>query len=179
MVPLTLLTGKVPDASTFRVFGCAVFAKAPNNLRRKLGLKAFRGVMVGYLHHSPRYRMYNPATKRITTHFHVKVQEHVPGFGKSHLVDLSIDVFFDAGDDMTIPVSPSSVEPNNVDFHDAPAPLHDVDIPSRLRGPPTRFGNYVARVSTVPRLCATNQCSLGMSKESRMYRTLWLSLTSP
>jgi hypothetical protein len=38
----------VPDASKFRVFGCAVFAKVPDKLRRKLGEKAFRGVMVGY-----------------------------------------------------------------------------------------------------------------------------------
>jgi hypothetical protein len=38
-VPLTLLTGAVPDASAFRVFGSAVFAKVLDNLRRKLGLK--------------------------------------------------------------------------------------------------------------------------------------------
>jgi hypothetical protein len=31
-VPLSLLTSTVPDASTFRVFGCAVFAKVPDNL---------------------------------------------------------------------------------------------------------------------------------------------------
>jgi hypothetical protein len=48
-VPITLLTCAVLDASTVnRVFGCAVFAKVHDSLRRKLGLKAFRGVMVGY-----------------------------------------------------------------------------------------------------------------------------------
>jgi hypothetical protein len=46
-VPITLLTGAVPDACVFRVFGCTLFAKVPDNLRRKLGLKASRGVMVG------------------------------------------------------------------------------------------------------------------------------------
>jgi hypothetical protein len=30
-IPLTLLTSFVPDASTFRVFGCTVFAKVPTN----------------------------------------------------------------------------------------------------------------------------------------------------
>jgi hypothetical protein len=44
-VPLTLLTSEVFDASTFRVFGCAVFEKVPDNLLRKLGLEAFRGTM--------------------------------------------------------------------------------------------------------------------------------------
>jgi hypothetical protein len=46
--PLTLLTGEVPDASTSRVLGCAVFTKMPDNLRRKLSLKAFGAVMVLY-----------------------------------------------------------------------------------------------------------------------------------
>jgi hypothetical protein len=38
-VPITLLTYAVPDASTFRVFGCAVFTKVPDNLKRNLDLK--------------------------------------------------------------------------------------------------------------------------------------------
>jgi transposase InsO family protein len=39
-IPLTLLTSSVSDASKFRVFGCVVFAKVPDKLRRKLGEKA-------------------------------------------------------------------------------------------------------------------------------------------
>jgi hypothetical protein len=70
-VPLTLLTSSVPDASKFLVFGCAVFAKVPDKLRRKLGEKAFRGVMVGYPPNAPGYRVYNPETRRITTLVHV------------------------------------------------------------------------------------------------------------
>jgi hypothetical protein len=93
-VPITLLTSAVIDASTFRVFGCAVFAKVPDNLTRKLGLKAFRGVMVGYSKNSPGYRVYDPTTRRITTSVHVKFKELVPGFATSHHVDSSIDVFF-------------------------------------------------------------------------------------
>jgi hypothetical protein len=46
-VPLTMLTSTPPDAYKFRVFGCIVFAKVPDKLRRKLGEKTFRGVMVG------------------------------------------------------------------------------------------------------------------------------------
>jgi hypothetical protein len=34
-IPLTLLTSSLPDASKFRVFGCAVFAKVLDKLRRK------------------------------------------------------------------------------------------------------------------------------------------------
>jgi hypothetical protein len=52
-VPLTLMTSQAPDASKFCVFGCTVFANMPDKLRRKLGEKAFRGIMVGS-HLTPR-----------------------------------------------------------------------------------------------------------------------------
>jgi hypothetical protein len=70
-IPLTLLTSSVPDASKFRVFGCVVLAKVPNKLRRKLGEKANRGIMVGYSPDAPGYHVYNPETRRITTSVHV------------------------------------------------------------------------------------------------------------
>jgi hypothetical protein len=73
-----------------------MFAKVHDNLKRKLGLKAFRGVMVGYSHNSPGFRVYNPATRRITTSVHVQFEEILPGFGATHPVDSSIDVCADA-----------------------------------------------------------------------------------
>jgi hypothetical protein len=47
-VPLTLMTSGTQGATTLRVFGCIAFLKVPDKLRRKLGEKAFRGIMVGY-----------------------------------------------------------------------------------------------------------------------------------
>jgi hypothetical protein len=79
-VHLTLLTQVEPDASEFRVFGCTVFAKVPDKLRRKLGEKAFRGVMVGYPSDALGNRVYNPVTRSITTSVHVTFHEIVPGF---------------------------------------------------------------------------------------------------
>jgi hypothetical protein len=38
------------------------FAKVPDVLRRKLGEKTFRGIMVGYPHDAPGYRIYKPTT---------------------------------------------------------------------------------------------------------------------
>jgi hypothetical protein len=61
--------------------------------------------MVGYSHNSPGYRIYNLATRRITTSVHVKFEENVPGFGKSHPVASSINVCADAD---IVPVSPVS-----------------------------------------------------------------------
>jgi hypothetical protein len=161
-VLLTFLTGIVPDASTFRVFGCAVFAKVPDNLRRKLSLKAFRGVMVGHSHISPGYRVYNPATRRITTSVHVKFQESVPGFGTSHPLDSSIDVFFDADDALDAP----GVTTHTQLSHDGLDPikaLPDSGRPTRVTVPHARFGDYVAHVSTVPHVCVTDSCEPDLS----------------
>jgi hypothetical protein len=79
-VPLTLLTLVEPNASKFRVFGCTVFAKVPDKLRRKLGEKAFRGVMVSYPSNAPCSRVYNPVTRRIATSVHVMFKEIINGF---------------------------------------------------------------------------------------------------
>jgi hypothetical protein len=95
-IPLTLLTSPVPDPSKFRVFGCAVFAKVPDKHRRKLGEKAFRGVMVGYPPDAPGYRVYNPETHRITTSVHVVFQEDTPGFGTRLSIDSVITDSSDA-----------------------------------------------------------------------------------
>jgi hypothetical protein len=86
-VPLTMLTSTPPDASKSRVFGCIVFAKVPDKLHRKLGEKAFRCFMVGYPHDAPGYRIYNSATRRITTSVHVVFQENTPGFGARQPID--------------------------------------------------------------------------------------------
>jgi hypothetical protein len=58
-VPITLLTSKALEGSKFRVIGCAVFTIVLDKLRRKLGEKAFRGVMLGYLPDAAWYRVYN------------------------------------------------------------------------------------------------------------------------
>jgi hypothetical protein len=61
-VPITLLTSKEPDASKLRVPRCTFFVKVHDKLRRKLGEKAFRGVMVAYPPDAPRYSICNLMT---------------------------------------------------------------------------------------------------------------------
>jgi hypothetical protein len=95
-ISLTLLTSSVPDASKFRVFGCDIFAKVPVKLRRKLGEKAFRGVMVGYPPNALGYRVHNPEARLITTSVHVVFQENTPGFGARLPID---SVITDCSDD--------------------------------------------------------------------------------
>jgi hypothetical protein len=89
-VPITLLT---PDVSNFRVFCCTFLAKTHTKLRRKQGDKAFRGVMVGYPPDALGYRVYNPATRRITTSVHVVSKRiEAPNFKASTPIDSMIPV---------------------------------------------------------------------------------------
>jgi hypothetical protein len=44
-IPITLSASASPDASTFRVLGCAAFAKTPDAQRQNLDPKSFRGVL--------------------------------------------------------------------------------------------------------------------------------------
>jgi hypothetical protein len=77
-VPVTLLALVEPNAYKFRVFGYTFFAKVPNKLHRKLGEKASRGVMVGYLSHAPMDRVDSPVTRRTTTSMLVMVKDAIP-----------------------------------------------------------------------------------------------------
>jgi hypothetical protein len=112
-------------------------------------LKAFRGVMVGYSQNSPGYRVYNPATKRITTFVHVMFQENVPGRGISRNVLSSIKVFFDADNDSAAHVTPSPNDHDLAHSHGQIDTMHEIDRRYRLRGPPAH----------VPRPCVTDACS--------------------
>eukprot|EP00873_Tetraselmis_striata_P016398 jgi/Tetstr1/436662/TSEL_025457.t1 len=54
-VPYRRHTGKTPDVSGLRVFGCSAYVHVDAGNRRKLDAKAFRGVFVGYGQESHTY----------------------------------------------------------------------------------------------------------------------------
>jgi hypothetical protein len=153
-IPLTLLTSSAPNASKFRVFGCAVFAKVPDKLRRKLGDKAFRGVMVGYPPGAPGYRVYNPETRRITTSVHVVFEENTTGFGTRLPID---SVITDLSDD-------DSAEDFSPQSHPIVTALSDLQPPptaprhARLRSHPLRYKELVAHMSDYPPTLVTACC---------------------
>lgn len=61
--PFEVWEGKRPNISKLRVFGCPAYVHVPGEIRRKLDVKAWRGIFVGY---SPNgYRVWNPTTRSI------------------------------------------------------------------------------------------------------------------
>jgi hypothetical protein len=84
---ITLLTSLVLVASKFRVFGCAVFAKVLDKLRRKLSEKVNRGVMVGYLTDAPGTASTAPRLAVSSLPSMLSSRKNTPGFGTRLPID--------------------------------------------------------------------------------------------
>lgn len=65
--PDELWTGKTPNLSFFRVFGCTAFAHIPDQKRTKLDEKGIECTFLGYSDTAKAYRLYCRATKKIIT----------------------------------------------------------------------------------------------------------------
>lgn len=71
--PYELKYSRKPDLSNIKVFGCDVFVRIPDVLRRKLDPKSKRMIFVGYS--SMGYRVMDPITKRVTVSRNVHFNE--------------------------------------------------------------------------------------------------------
>ena len=78
-VPITLVSGIVPDLSSLRTFGCPAYVHVPTGQRRKLADTAFKGIFVGYPTDSYGYLIYNPQTHRVIVTRHVRLDESFGG----------------------------------------------------------------------------------------------------
>lgn len=73
--PFEAWTGKKPDISYFRVFGCVAYAHVPDDLRKKLDNKSEKCIFIGYSEQSKAYRLFNPITEKFIISRDVKFQE--------------------------------------------------------------------------------------------------------
>jgi hypothetical protein len=64
-IPFTALTGRDPDLSNIRVFGCPAYVNTDSSQRPKFSPKAWQGIFVGYAFDSPAWVVYNPCTNRV------------------------------------------------------------------------------------------------------------------
>ena len=78
-VPITLVSGIIPDLSSLRTFGCPAYVHVPAGQRRKLADTAFKGIFVGYPTDSYGYLVYNPQTHRVIVTRHVRLDESFGG----------------------------------------------------------------------------------------------------
>ena len=63
--PMEMITGKKPDLSHLRVWGCEAFAHIDLSIRKKLDHTSTRTLLVGYNEHEKSYRLWNKAERKI------------------------------------------------------------------------------------------------------------------
>ena len=65
MTPKEMFTGKKPDLSHLKVFGCLAYVHVPDELRSKMDPKVEKCVFIGYSLEQKGYCCYNPVTRQI------------------------------------------------------------------------------------------------------------------
>jgi hypothetical protein len=82
MTPEEKFTGKKPDVSHLRVFGCTTYVHVLNEKRSKLDTKAMKCIFIGYSLEQKRYRCFNPFTRKLQVNrdvvFNVMVSWYSP-----------------------------------------------------------------------------------------------------
>ena len=63
--PKEVFSGKKPEVSHLRIFGCPVYIHIPKEKRTKLDPSGKKGIFVGYSKSSKAYRIYFPGFKKI------------------------------------------------------------------------------------------------------------------
>ena len=65
VIPFKALTGRDPDLSNLRVFGCPAYVHIDYSQRLKFSSKAWQGIFVGYAFDSPAWIVYNTITRKV------------------------------------------------------------------------------------------------------------------
>ncbi|GKF77093.1 retrovirus-related pol polyprotein from transposon TNT 1-94 [Tanacetum coccineum] len=90
--PYELLSGKVPNISHLKLFGCHVTILNTSDHLGKFEGKANEGFLVGYFAHSKAYRVYNLSNKKIEETLNLRYMEDKPnvqGLGHEWYFDLT------------------------------------------------------------------------------------------
>src|SRR5215469_12690134 len=105
-VPYTCFTGKVPDVSHLRVFGCTVYVHVQKDQRSNLGAHTQKCVFIGYPAGYKGWQFYNPLTRKTLISDSVTFDERAfPGLSRSPPVEYSAPYDFLLMDNESAPVS--------------------------------------------------------------------------
>ena len=73
--PKESFTGKKPEVSHFRIFGCLTYSHVPSGKRTKFEPTAERGIFVGYDETSKAFRIYLPSLRKVVVRKEVRFEE--------------------------------------------------------------------------------------------------------
>lgn len=125
--PLEIWSGKKPNLSHLRIFGCTVMMHITKRKRTKFDPKSTKCIMIGYALNSKAYRVYDPETNKVFTSRDVVFMEDVPYSSEVIKPSNEISYFYiftdeenmNAVEDVQVPLteitsalSPAITEPN-------------------------------------------------------------------
>jgi len=87
MTPENKFTGKKPDVSHFRVFGCIAYMHVPEEKRSKLNPKVDKCIFIGYSLEQKGYRCFNPSTRKLQVSRDVVFDEMVSWYSPLKVVE--------------------------------------------------------------------------------------------
>ena len=87
MTPEERYTGRKPDISHLKIFGCIAYVHVPDELRSKLDPKAEKCIFIGYSLQQKGYRCYNPSTRKFTVSRDVVFDEMSSWYKPVNVID--------------------------------------------------------------------------------------------
>ena len=87
MTPEERYTGRKPDISHLKIFGCIAYVHVPDELRSKLDPKAEKCIFIGYSLQQKGYRCSNPSTHKFTVSRDVVFDEMSSWYKPVNVID--------------------------------------------------------------------------------------------
>ena len=126
--PKEVCSGKKPDVSYFRVFGCPVYFHVPKEKRSKLDASGKKGMFVGYSETSKAYRVYVPGQREVEICHDVTFDENA---SLRKVINLS-----SSEEDHDVR-SGNQEEPKDEMMPDVEGPMDPIDPPPSMKRRPT------------------------------------------
>ena len=87
MTPEERYTGRKPDISHLKIFGCIAYVHVSDELRSKLDPKAEKCIFIGYSLQQKGYKCYNPSTRKFTVSRDVVFDEMSSWYKPVNVID--------------------------------------------------------------------------------------------
>ena len=147
--PYKAFWGEKPNISNLRVFGSQCYVHNDSPTQRKLDVRAFPAIFIGYSTPSKAWRYYIPSKRKSGTSRNIIFDERVRSSSLHHNIEGELTAMkTSTHKDLLIPDSAS--KPNFDDDDIVPPNIPTPSTPSRIVAPPSTVHNPVPSTSSSP-----------------------------
>ena len=185
ITPIEAWTGKKPDVSSLRIFGCTAYAHVPKDERQKLDSKARKCFFLGYGTDTKGYRLYDPSRARIIhsrdvlfNELGAEVEKEKSEKEKSEHHEMP-----EQQERKYMEVEVESGEPSGGDDSSSPDSESAMELVPRRserdRRNPNRYGDWVAYITTdLPTEPSTLKEALGSQEAAEWQEAMKMEMDS-